>query len=110
MTPLGMADSQGRIRIVEDLLPHVDTNGDVGPGSLAAIHIAAFSGQEAVALLLLAEGASVHRTDDFGWTPLYRAAGAGQIPIMQLYLDHGADLSAVTALGSTLLQVAAEGK
>lgn len=110
LTPLGIAVGQGRINIVEDILPHVDINGDVGEASLSALHVAAFKGQEAIARLLLANGTSVHWIDDFGWTPLHRAAGAGQIPIMQLFLDQGADLSAVTALGSTLLQVVSEGR
>lgn len=44
----------------------------------------------------LTQGASVHITDNRGWTPLHLASSRGHIDVVQFLLEEGADLEART--------------
>jgi ankyrin repeat protein len=70
--------------------------------------LAAFTGQEAVARLLLSKGADLFaRTLNDGTTPVAAAITAKNYIIAQLLVDSGSDLSYVDREGGTLLHYAA---
>ena len=67
------------------------------------LQCAAWKGHRALVADLLAAGADVHvhnNNDHWGTTPLHAAAHANQAKIIQLLIDHGADLSAVDMHGN----------
>lgn len=63
-------------------------------------------GNIALARLLLAHGATVNLADEQGATPLHAAAASGNVELVTLLLDKGADIHA-TASGWTPLHTAA---
>lgn len=72
---------------------------------------AAGRGKLSVAQRKLERGANVNETDSFfGETPLHRAAKVGDATMIQLLLDHGADVSAQTQYGDTPLHFAITGR
>jgi len=74
------------------------------------IHIAAYTGQAAVAKLLLDLGADVNARGDFDKTPLHYAALEEELAIAELLIKHGADLAPVDAHGNTPLFYAVQGQ
>jgi len=66
--------------------------------------MAALKGQLDVARRLIAQGAAVNKT---GWTPLHYAASSGHMPMLELLLEHHADLNAPSPNGTTPLMMAA---
>ena len=52
--------------------------------------------------------ATVNARDNFKWTPLHHACHAGQLDIVQLLLEHGAELDSVALNGGTPLVRAIE--
>jgi ankyrin repeat protein len=52
--------------------------------------------------------ATVNARDNFKWTPLHHACHAGQLDIVELLLEHGADLDAPAMNGGTPLMRAIE--
>ncbi|HEX3358227.1 MAG TPA: ankyrin repeat domain-containing protein [Tepidisphaeraceae bacterium] len=66
-------------------------NEDWSPLSLAAA-----SGNQPAAALLLERGADVNCTDSLGWTPLHRAARMGHLSVVQFLIEHGANIHAKT--------------
>jgi uncharacterized protein len=53
------------------------------------------TGQLAKVQEALSSGADIHQQDEQGWTPLNWAAGKGDLEVVKLLLDHGADVSRV---------------
>lgn len=56
---------------------------------------AAINGHEAVAELLVANGAEINARDQLQRTPLKRAAMNGHLAAIELLIRHGADVDAV---------------
>jgi len=52
--------------------------------------------------------AQVNSRDNFKWTPLHHACHAGQLDIVEILLDHGAELDAPAMSGGTPLTRAIE--
>lgn len=76
----------------------------------AEIHEAVETGDLAVVQQLLGGSPDLlEARDDDGQTPLLRAAGGGQVAMLQYLLDQGANLHAITENGSTALNLAAYG-
>ena len=82
------------------------------PATTLEVNAALFSAADkrcvALARRLLADGASLKARDRFGATPRSRAAKFGDVEIVDLFLEHGADIDARDLDGSTALYVAAE--
>ena len=62
-----------------------------GPGGLSPLHLAAGSGHDALARLLISRGADVNARARDGCTPLHLAAGGGHESTVKLLLEHNAD-------------------
>lgn len=77
-----LSEAKGRAALHE-----VDTSGQT------ALHLAASLGQADALEALLQAGANVNARDRVGWSPLFAAAAAGHLSIVDRLLDHGADLS-----------------
>jgi ankyrin repeat protein len=61
-----------------------------------ALHWAARAGDLDAARLLIAAGIDVNQSGDLGYTPLHEACAAGSREMVQLLVDHDADLYAQT--------------
>lgn len=70
------------------------------------LHIAAASGNYALADLVLARGASVNALTSGGWTALHSAARFGHLEIVDLLLQAGVETSAINSDGKTALDLA----
>jgi ankyrin repeat protein len=77
----------------------VRSNKDENPLMLAAI-----KGQLDLCRQLIARDADVNKP---GWAPLHYAASSGNLPVMQLLLDHYAYIDAESPNGTTPLMMAA---
>jgi ankyrin repeat protein len=84
-----------------------DINAKASSGQ-TALHFAAESGHEAVALLLLDYKAYVGSRDDDERTALHLAARAGSEAVVRLLLEHNADPDAKANDNQTALHIAAE--
>lgn len=79
----------------------------LGPGvihSLTALHIAGNNNQREKVQLLLEAGAPVNEPDLQGRTPLHWAMACMHYPIAEMFLDRGADISAKSADGKTVIE------
>lgn len=56
---------------------------------------------------LLAQGADVNARNAHGWTPLHVAAAGGDPAVVELLLQHRADVHAQSHIGTTALDNAA---
>lgn len=74
----------------------------------ATLFSAADKGCEALARRLLDDGASLDARDRLGAKPLARAAAAGQLEIVTLFIERGAPIEARDLDGSSALYKAAE--
>ena len=109
-TPLLIASSNGNIDIFRLLVAH---NADVfvhdNRGN-TPLHVAAFGGHLEVVRSLLELKADVHSLNSEGLTPSQRALEGqrkGELDIVWLLLNHGADAKADEKSGNTLLHLAA---
>jgi ankyrin repeat protein len=88
----------------------LDVRGTEGRNPL---HAAAFSGNfEVVRKLIEYDHAAINAGDRNGWTPLHWASVSRYFKdgsVFRLLLEHGADMSAQTRSGQTLLHVASTG-
>lgn len=57
--------------------------------------------------LLIDSGENINGRDQFGWTPLMRAAGKGDSDLIAILLKHGADTNLRNMAGETALLIAA---
>lgn len=84
--------SSGDIETLRYLLDHgakVDRRAIVDHAT--PLHIASYSGDDAIARLLLARGADIDAIMIGGNTPLHMALAGGQVAIAELLLVHGAE-------------------
>jgi ankyrin repeat protein len=72
----------------------------------SALHLAARSGQQEIAQLLIDSGATVDIRDLSDYTPLHNAAWNGNLDIVKLLLNSGADITARNYSGLTPLACA----
>ncbi len=117
VSSLGRAAKSGDIKKVEALLKEgADVNAVVTPG-LSPLHEAIFNDASLdIVRLLLDKGADVNKKScGDGWagscncsTPLYIAACKGNVKMVKLLLEYGADVSLVHYDKKTPLQIAQE--
>jgi len=104
-TPLYLALRDGSPKVTQLLLAapdlRVDQANQVGE---TALMMAALKGDLAVSRELIKRGAKVRRS---GWTPLHYAASSPQVSVVELMLQHGADIDAQAPNGNTALMMAA---
>lgn len=72
------------------------------------LHVAAFCGNQEVAVLLLDRGGCAEARDAHRLTPVHNAAAEGHAPVLQLLLDRGGDADAKDEDGATPLYFAAK--
>ncbi len=72
----------------------------------SALHLAARSGQQEIAQLLIDSGATVDIRDLSDYTPLHNAAWNGNLDMVKLLLNAGADITARNYSGLTPLACA----
>jgi ankyrin repeat protein len=104
-----VASRAGNVEVVRMLLEHgadatLQTEKGYNP-----LHLACFSGNTELVRLLLGQGVEVEAKTTDGSTALHFAARYGQLStrqtVVQLLLDHGADVSAVMELQQTALHL-----
>jgi ankyrin len=101
-TPLHIASYFGNLEVVRLLLDYgadteANAEGNMGEKPLHNVSNGKYKSQEdgvCVAQLLLERGANVNTRRNDHWTPLHAACYAGNLEIVRLLLDHGADLEA----------------
>ncbi|KAG0468732.1 hypothetical protein HPP92_018060 [Vanilla planifolia] len=105
-TLLHLATSRARPDLVQLL---IEFNADVQApdrSGRSPLEVAAASGEDLIAEILLARGASTGRSS--AWGPLHHAAAAGQKEILRLLLLKGVNMEETTADGRTALHLAVE--
>ncbi len=95
-TPLGLAAFFGHMTVVNTLLvyhadPNVASNNAM---HVTPLHSAVAGNHYAVAAKLIEAGANANAVQADGFTPLMGAAQNGNAQMVQLLLDHGADVNA----------------
>ena len=120
LTPLHAASLYGKLEMVRLLLDHgadpeASAEGDVGSKPLHQVSYGKYRSQEdgvRVAQLLLERGADVNTRRNDHWTPLHVASYFGNVEIVRLLLDHGADpeTNAEGDMGSKPLHKVSYGK
>ncbi len=84
-----------------DKKAHIETQDKDGWNSL---HYAAYQGYTDVATLLLDKKAHIEaKTHDFGWTPFFIAALAGNTDLIKLFIKYGAHKDSESIRGNTAL-------
>uniref|UniRef100_H2XQR8 SAM domain-containing protein n=1 Tax=Ciona intestinalis TaxID=7719 RepID=H2XQR8_CIOIN len=73
------------------------------------LHIAAANGHEEVVRILLIKGASLDRSNSFGWTPLMQAARYGNESVAHYLLNNKAKINVTTPMGISALTLATYG-
>ena len=110
-TALALAAAQGHVGVVETLLRHGAAIDKCGArvGNKTALFFAAAHEHEATAALLLQHGADTElcctSDGEEGWTPLMAAAATGNLPIVNLLVQHGARTDTVDMEGRTAVDL-----
>jgi ankyrin repeat protein len=81
-----------------------------GGGGLTALVFAAREGDVASARALLAAGADVNQTTEYGWTPLLTAVNNRNYQVATLLIEHGADVNLANKGGWTPLYLATDNR
>ena len=111
-TPLGLAAYFGRIA---NLTLLVENGADVNEVSRNQMHVCPLHSAVAyrqadisliIAKRLLESGAQVNAVQYGGWTPLHQAAAHGNLEMVDLLLDYGADPAIKSDNGRTALMMA----
>ena len=99
-TPLHFSSRLGKLEMVRLLLDHsaeVNAETEKGEQPLHEVSYGEYRSQEdgvRVAQLLLERGADVNTRRNDYWTPLHVASYYGNVEVVRVLLDHGADLEA----------------
>jgi ankyrin repeat protein len=113
--PLGLAAFFGQAGVMKVLLQAgADPNiASKNPMKVTPLHSAVANRDTERALkmanLLLAHNAAVNIAQHGGWTPLQQAAAHGNLELVRVLLDKGADISAKADDGRTAIDLAREG-
>lgn len=109
---LGLASFFGRVEAVEVLLA-AGANPNTPSANafkVCPIHSAAANRDAEISLplckALLEGGANPNTAQAGGWTPLHQAAAHGRLPIVELLLSHGADVTIKSEDDRTAFQMA----
>jgi cytohesin len=111
MTALHQAASQGAIKMMELLLANrADVNAASNSGYMPLHGAVSYGNMDTKKLkveILLKSGANVNaKTSSDGETPLHKAISRGDIEIVKLLLNYGADVNAKSKYGVTALHFA----
>ena len=91
-TPLLFAAREGSVESAKYLLSAGATVNDTGADGSTALVVAAFSGQSAVAELLIEHGADLNAGGG-GYAPLHATVLRGELSLAESLMAHGADLN-----------------
>lgn len=93
MTPLILASSAGREKVVNTLLAEgANVNATTVDGH-SALQYAASKNWKSICVALLDRDADVNIADNRGATPLHRSASKGNIAIVELLIERGKKLN-----------------
>ena len=106
-TPLLFAARQGGLESARLLVAAGADVNDVAPMGTSALVVAAHSGQSAVAMFLLEQGADPNAADA-GYTALHAAVLRGDLDLVAALLAHGADPSPKLVRGTPGRRVSAD--
>ncbi|MFW5812372.1 MAG: ankyrin repeat domain-containing protein, partial [Alkalispirochaetaceae bacterium] len=94
LTPLLNAAKQNNFDLVQLLVEEgADVNAETEVGGLTALRYAIMEGNYLMAEYLIERGAEVNQTNEYGWTPMHTAARYGEIDIMNMLIEEGAEIS-----------------
>lgn len=110
MTPLHRAAEAGRAATVERLLAAGARHDLLTTVNQSPLLRAVQRGSRPAAAVLLRAGADASLPDKAGVTPLMAAAGAGDVALIDLLLDHKADVNARSGQETALTRAAFERK
>ena len=106
---LSVSPFQLELMAIELLKRGADPNKERGHNGSTPLHLAIIKENLDLAKKLLIEGAQLETRDDYGYTPLLEAVNFGaSAEIIDLLLEHGANVHAVTKDKNTALHFAAQ--
>ena len=103
-SPLHRACIKDHAELVRLLLSHGANVDALDARNRTPLHIACYR-LHAIARTLIEAGTDVNAKDIHGRTPLHEAAEAGRTDIVQLLLDHGADVNARASIQNEVSRV-----
>jgi len=101
------AAAKGDVEAIKDFLAKDNKIGDQNKNGYSILHIAARTGQTAVAEFALANGANINLPSNSKKTPLHYTAQLNQLAMAKLLVEAKADLEAKDNKGRTALDLAA---
>jgi hypothetical protein len=97
------ASAAGDLHKLDELFKTVPVNYKIsGFGKQTALHIAADQGHYHLCQWLLAKGAYPNARDAAGNTPVFCSVNSGNMQVVSLLLEYGADLNVVSDYGMTI--------